>query len=416
MRPTRASGRPALKATANNLHRICIKGILLSNANWWQFYAKYHHNIRLSIVIAIVKLLSCKHKIRGYHTYRCTNPDCTHLKRVPHTCKSKACSSCGKKATELWLNKQYQILPNTTWQHITFTLPSELWDFFWCNRQLLNLIGKIAASTVKTIAQNKGVTPGIFIAIHTFGRDLKRNVHIHLSTTTGGLTNNNQQWKNVFFKQKTLMTMWRYQIIRLFRQLNRASKLNMPPNIKKQLNHTCTFNQILDQLYQKSWIVHCAKPSPDHQKNVTYLARYIKRPPIAESKLRHYDGTEVTFNYLDHTSKTYRRFKLSATQFIARFIQHIPDYYFRMIRYYGFLANRVRGKLLPIVYQLLQQDSPTTAKPPTYADLIQKDFNFDPLACIICGQKLLLTAVSFGKASTLDLLHHHQELACLKKP
>ena len=26
-----------------------------------------------------------------------------------------------------------------------------------------------------------------------------------------------------------------------------------------------------------------------------------------------------------------------------------------MIRHYGFLANRVRGKLLPLVYQLIQQ-------------------------------------------------------------
>jgi len=31
------------------------------------------------------------------------------------------------------------------------------------------------------------IFPGIFIAINTFGRDLKRNGHIHLSTTMGGL-------------------------------------------------------------------------------------------------------------------------------------------------------------------------------------------------------------------------------------
>jgi hypothetical protein len=30
------------------------------------------------------------------------------------------------------------ILPNTEWQHITFTMPSEFWDLFWLNRGLLN--------------------------------------------------------------------------------------------------------------------------------------------------------------------------------------------------------------------------------------------------------------------------------------
>ena len=69
--------------------------------------------------------------------------------------------------------------------------------------------------------------------------------------------------------------------------------------------------------------------------------------------LRHYDGHKVTFSYLDHTTKTRKKMTLTTEEFIGRFVQHIPDLNFRMIRYYGFLANRVRGKLLPLVYQLL---------------------------------------------------------------
>jgi len=253
----------------------------LSNQNWWRFYEAHKNKIRSSIVICITKLLSCKNIIRGYQEYRCSNPNCSHIKRIPHTCKCKACSSCGKKATELWIQKQNHLLPNTSWQHITFTMPSELWDFFWYNRKLLNKIGKIAANCVKTIADKKKVMPGVFIAIHTFGRDL-------------------------------------------------------------------------------------------------------------------------------------RNFKLTAEQFIARFIQHIPDTGFRMIRYYGFLANRVRGKLLPIVYQLIGQDDKCDTQLPSYANLIQKNFNFNPLTCILCGQKLLLSVINFGKYNTWQLLQFHRELATLK--
>ena len=292
-------------------------------------------------------------------------------------------------------------------------MPSELWDFFWCNRELLNQIGKIAANCILAIAKKKKVMPGIFIAIHTFGRDLKRNVHIHLSTTLGGLSEDGSQWKKLSFHQETLMKIWRYEIIKLFRAAYQKG-ISIPSSISKQLNHTFTFNDFLNLLYRKFWIVHCAKPSSDPKKVIAYLARYIKRPAIAESKLKHYDGHEVTFRYLDHTTKTYQNFKLTAEQFIARFIQHIPDTGFRMIRYYGFLAHRVRGKLLAKVYDLIEQEPPKKTRAPTHAELIQKNFNFNPLICILCGEKLVLLGINFGSCNTTQLLSFHRQLALLK--
>jgi hypothetical protein len=303
-------------------------------------------------------------------------------------------------------------MPNTNFQHITFTMPDTLWNFFWCNRHLLQPLGKIAANCIKKLATAKKVTPGIFIAIHTFGRDLKRNVHVHLSTTTGGLSANNSKWKSLYFKQSVLMSMWRFEIIKLLRQ--QQDTLVIPPDIKSLLNNSFTLNDFLNSLYQKTWIIHCAKPTNNHKKTVEYLGRYLKRPAIAESKLRHYDGNSVSFRYLDHSTKTYRNFTLSVEQFIGRFIQHIPDLGFRMIRYYGFLANRVRGKLLPIVYQLLEQNNTTTTTKPTFASLTQKYFNFNPLTCILCGQQLILSAVRFGKTTIAHLLAEHSSLAQFK--
>lgn len=398
-----------------NRPKLTIKQILLSNQNWWRFYAKNEHKIRYSIKVCIVKLLSCKNTIRGYHEYHCSNKNCSHVKRVFHTCKSRACSSCGKKLTEEWIAWQYNILPNTPWQHITFTMPQQLWDFFWLNRQLLQSIGKIAAQCIQMISKKKNLTPAIFIAIHTFGRDLKRNVHIHLSTTAGGISDDHTKWKSLFFHQFTLMKIWRYAIIKLFRQAYHQHNLIIPESIKRQLNPAFTFDHFLNSLYLKHWVVHCAKPTSNYKANINYLGRYIKRPAIAESKLRHYDGNEVTFRHLDHLSKTYKNFSLSVDDFIARFIQHIPDTGFRMIRYYGFLANRVRGKLLPKVYSLLRQLPPKTLAIPTHAQLILQNFGFNPLSCILCGSQLLLTAIRFPLYSTLQLIGFHRELALCKK-
>lgn len=395
--------------------KYSIKQILLSNHNWWNFYEKYKNSLRIAIVVCVLKLLSCKNIIRGYKEYHCQNPACSHVKHIHFTCKCRACSSCGKKATELWIQKQNEILPRTSWQHITFTMPSQLWNFFWLNRDMLNLIAPIAANCIKTIAKKKKIIVGIFVAIHTFGRDLKRNVHIHLSVTTGGISEDQTKWKNIFFDQATLMRLWRYKIVSLFRKAYKKQKLVLPPAIQKQLNHTFTFNQFLDQLYKKYWVVHCSKPSKDHRHNVDYLARYTKRPAIAESKLKHYNGDEITFNYLDHNTKTFCNFTLSVEQFIRRFVQHIPDIGFRMIRYYGFLANRVRAKLLPIVYQLLGQENKEAPTPLIFAELMQKSFNLNPFTCILCGQQLILANIHFGKSTAQELLPFHRQLALLKK-
>lgn len=290
-------------------------------------------------------------------------------------------------------------------------MPCELWDFFWHNRKLLNIVAGIAANCIMALAKKKKIIIGVFAAIHTFGRALNRNIHIHLSVTTGGLSEDLKQWKNMFFHQATLMRMWRYQIISLFRKAK--LQLTIPFEIKERLNDKFSFNQFLDQLYKKIWIVDCAKPTANHKQTVGYLGRYIKRPAIAESKLKHYSGNEITLAYLDHRTKTYRNLTLTIEQFIARFVQHIPDAGFRMIRYYGFLANRVRGELLPIVYKLLNQENSTKTKLPTYAELIQKNFHFNPLKCILCGQQLVLSTLRFGK-TTAELLTFHRELALLK--
>lgn len=403
---------PYIKPTKK---RLSIKQLLLSDENWWNFHDKNKHHMRKDIVVAITKLLSCRHKIRGYHQYECSNPNCTHEKHVIFTCKSKACSSCGKKLTEQWLKKQYQILPNTPYQHITLTMPSELWDFFWYNRALLNKIAKKAAKCIQKIAAKKKIIVGIFVALHTFGRSLKRNVHIHLSTTASGITEDYTQLKPIEFHQETIMSMWRYEVINMFRKASLTRDFTIPAKIQGDLNHTFTFNNFLGELYDKRWIVDCPKPDSNYKRIINYLGSYMKRPPIAESKLRHYDGNKISFKYYDHKTKTFRNFTLTIEQFIARFVTHIPDIGFRMIRYYGYLSNRLRGKILPLVHQLLGSDYQKDTTSPTYAEIMFKDFGVNPLECVLCGEPLRLTATHFGKTSVPELLAVHRQLALLKK-
>ena len=188
--------------------------------------------------------------------------------------------------------------------------------------------------------------------------------------------------------------------------------LLLPSALQAQCPTLSDFNAWLDGHYRQAWIVHFAKPSKTPRQSVNYLGRYLKRPPLAQSRLQHYDGQRVIFEYLNHTTGQYQTRTDSATAFIARFVQHIPDKGFRIIRYYGFLANRVRSALLPKVYALLEQASPQTVRL-QWPTLSQRSFGLDPLRCILCQAPLRLTARVTGLSSP-ELGRYHWHLALLK--
>ena len=47
-------------------HTYTIKQILISDEAWYKFHEKHKDLIREDIILAVVKLLSCKHHIRGF--------------------------------------------------------------------------------------------------------------------------------------------------------------------------------------------------------------------------------------------------------------------------------------------------------------------------------------------------------------
>mgnify|MGYP003689371491 FL=1 len=55
------------------------------------------------------------------------------------------------------------------------------------------------------------------MAIHTFGRPLNWNIHLHMSVTMGGITDKNV-WKKIRFVKKVVMPMWRYRVLNLLRE------------------------------------------------------------------------------------------------------------------------------------------------------------------------------------------------------
>jgi hypothetical protein len=384
---------------------LSVKALLLKDQNWLRYKQYYGEYLREVEVKSIHQILSCKHYARGQSHFVCSNQSCPHEKRVKFTCKNRACSSCGRSATDAWIEEQKALLPPAPWQHATLTMPSALWPFFKVDRRLIGDITRIASKVLKKIAAQKGVNPGIFMAIHSFGRAMNWNVHIHASVTRGGLTTENQ-WKECYFKSKILMKMWRYQIITLLRKRHNEGMLIIPGEYAGE-----DLYALFDTQYKKHWIVHLAKPHKNPIKDIKYLGRYLKRPPIASARLAHYNGSEVLFNYLNHRTKQTNYKCLDIFDFITRFIQHIPPKGFRLIRYAGFLSNRSRGKLLPMVNKIFNNQR--APKRITWQSMVKRTLGLDPLECILCKGTLKFSGITIGLSAN-QLFQYHDLIAKMK--
>ncbi len=95
-----------------------------------------------------------------------------------------------------------------------------------------------------------------------------------------------------------------------------------------------------------------AKPNLCDPKVVTkYIGRYLGRPVIATSRIDRYDEDIVTFHYNRHEDEQYVEETLPAIDFIKRLIRHIPEKYFKMIRYGGLYARhrKIDSKLHRVI-------------------------------------------------------------------
>ncbi|SQM11412.1 putative IS1294 transposase [Escherichia coli] len=113
-----------------------LKRLFTANQCWTSFLDA--GGLRDIEVEAITKMLACGTRIPGVKEFGCDNPDCHHVKYLTNSCGSRACPSCGKKATDLWTATQLNRLPDCDRVHLVFTLP-DTWICPYISRHLLSL-------------------------------------------------------------------------------------------------------------------------------------------------------------------------------------------------------------------------------------------------------------------------------------
>ena len=242
------------------------------------------------------------------------------------------CSSCGNKYNVQRATSIFSKLFKCKHRHVVFTIPEDLRIYFRKDRKRLNYLFKAASITVnywiKEKYKKKDIIPAYISILHTFGRSLIFNPHIHMILMDGGISNKCKEFVKIdFFSYPS------------FRKRFMKVLLDM---LEEDIGKS-EFRKVKNDLYfrYKEGFYVYAPPSKfkSYIDLIKYVCRYVARPVMAESRIIDYDGEYVTFWYQRHEDDLIIIEKIHAYEFIPRIIVHIPDYNFKQIRFYGAYHN-----------------------------------------------------------------------------
>jgi hypothetical protein len=146
----------------------------------------------------------------------------------------------------------------------------------------------------------------------------------------------------------------------------------------------------LNRLGRVRWNVYLKERYPHGRGVLTYLGRYLRGGPIANRRLLSAHDTAVTFGYTDHRDRKRKAMTLSATDFLSRVLEHVPEPGTHGVRAYGLYAASKRAVLDDARHALGQ---PPATPPPvlTWQAAWIDGGESDPTRCTVCGRPLVCT-------------------------
>jgi hypothetical protein len=139
--------------------------------------------------------------------------------------------------------------------------------------------------------------------------------------------------------------------------------------MKAALARRCPDLVLPKAAWSKPWVVDCAAWGDGTEAVLRYLARYLFRFAITESRIIRLDDTGVTIQHKHRASGQWRKTSLHGHEFVRRFLQHVLPKRFHKVRYSGLwhpnrrdAAARTR-QLLALDPSAMAPLDPPTAEP-----------------------------------------------------
>lgn len=364
-------------------------------------YADIYGFYRPEIDAEIDKYLKCGIHKYGVARIKCQNKDCDEEYLLPFSCKGRGiCPSCIQKQsllTELRLIDE-NLLKEVRYRHLVLTIPKLLRKNFFWHRKSLNDLSRIAWKVIKNFMQStlrSDGNPGGLLTIETCGQYLDLSPHIHAVVSDG------------VFEDEKFLQMPYYDM---------GAKLYIEGLWEKAVAKYCIGEgYVTEELVKKilKWRhtgfsvytetkIDYKKDDEEAVKNMGHIIRYITKAPISLERLTFKEEKVLVKGEFHQGHKA--NFQIySPLDFMAAYTSHIPNHRQKYTNYYGVYSNRTRGKKA----EELQEQNQSVISPisteeatgeqrnykKTWAMLLQKIWEVDPLKCPKCGSNMKVIAV-----------------------
>ncbi len=282
----------------------------------------------------------------GRHTDACT--DCGTLRISYNSCRNRHCPRCQGKNREDWIEKRKNELLPVPYFHVVFTLPDLInQTAMYKPKEVFNTLFETAWETMQEFAWDKkhlGAKTGMICILHTWGQTMGLHPHLHCIVPGGGLSLHGK-WKTARSKGKFLFPVKAMSPV--FRgKYMEALKLKLPDIDKK----------LIDDLYEKKWVVYAKRAFGNPENVVEYLGRYTHKIAISNNRITNIADNSVSFTYKDYRQGGKKlEMTLDAMEFIRRFSLHILPRGFTRIRHFGILSSTSKKECIPIIKHQLPE-------------------------------------------------------------
>jgi len=386
------------------------------NDHYAERYGKYRI---IRIKEAVEKFLECGDYTKGIARIKCTNPDCKYEYFRPFSCKSwYLCPSCNQKRLQLFAEHLSEnVLLRLPHRQFVFTIPKLLRIYFRNDRNLFADVSKIIFSIINDYyneVAHTAVTSGAVVSYQTYGDMMRHNPHWHCIILEGGIDEKGSFYHIPIKDTFQLTEVFRKRVVQLF--------------VEKGLLQKSFAMKLLGWKHSGFSVDNSVEIPAASQKARVNLSQYIIRHPVSLKKIMYIkEKANVLYHtkYNDYWKENIKLFK--ASDFIAELTQHVPPKHKHLIRYYGLYSSRTKGKatkdgsLAKFGYNATPKKKPDHTSDPemktvsnkaskqSWARLIQKVYEIDPLVCPKCDHEMRVIAI------ITDPYEVNKILECLKR-
>jgi hypothetical protein len=299
---------------------------------------------------AVADLVACRTPALGGQLWRCDH--CSAELFSYHSCKNRSCPKCHADQTERWIERRKAEMLPTRYFHVTVTVPEPLRAVLRANqRDGYAVLMTAAAQSIIELARDPrflGGAVGVLAVLHTWTQQLLYHPHVHCLVTGGGVSPDGRTWhpaRGAFLvPTKALAKRVRGKL--------RAMLAARRPDLV-----------VPDAVWRTPWVVHCTPWGQGEQAVVDYLARYVFRVAITNSRIIGLDDDAVTIRHKHRKSARWRACRIAGAEFVRRFLQHVLPKGFHKVRYFG-LWHPAKRRIAANARLLLKLEQRRAAEPP----------------------------------------------------